>query len=156
MSEEFRVALGRTEDRIFERLEGRFERLEAKFDLRLDASDRETQRELGEARRDLGELRDLVNEQSKRIDQMELHRDDNTRASAEGAARGAGEAAGAVAGRVAAAVAAHRSKPFLQTWVGKVVVICSAFTAFITALGVIPNVLRGIGVFWAFVSGMAK
>lgn len=163
MSDAFRTALGRSEerltaqqDRLFERIEARFERLEAKFELRMDASDRDTQRELGEARRDVGELRDLVTKQGGRIDDMEAHRGENMRASAEGAARGAGEAAGAVATRAAAVVAADRAKPFIDTWIGKAVIAGGAFTTLITALGVVPNVLRGIGAIWTFLTGMGK
>ncbi len=156
MSEEFRTALGRTEDRIFERLEGRFERLEAKFDLRMDASDRTIHSEISEARRDLGELRDLVTKQGRRIDGMEAHRDENTRASTEGAARGAGEAAGAVAVRAAAVLAADRGPPFLKTTTGKIVAGCAGFSALVAALGSIPNVIKYAGIVMAFLAGLAK
>lgn len=174
MSDQFRTALGRAEerltaqqDRLFERLEGRFERLEAKFEQRLDASDRDTQREFGEARRDLGELRDLVAKQGTRIDDMEAHRNDNMRASAQGAAKGAGEAAGAVATAAAAIVseqvtaaaakvASAQRKPLLESWAGRTLAVSSAFTAIVLGLGLVPKVLVAVEAFWTFIRGLAK
>lgn len=161
MTDQFRTALSRAEerltaqqDRLFERLESRFERLEAKFEQRLDATDRDTQREFGEARRDLGELRDLVTKHGGRLDAMDAHRDDNMRASAEGAAKGAGEAAGAVAVRAAAVVAADRSKPFLETFWGKAVVVGTGVSALAGAVGLVPNIIKYGGIILKFIGGL--
>lgn len=163
MSDQFRTALGRSEerltaqqDRLFERIEARFERLEAKFEQRLDASDRDTQRELGEARRDVGELRDLVTKHGGRLDAMDAHRDDNMRASAEGAARGAGEAAGAVAVRAAAVVAADRPRTFLETFWGKAVVVGTGVSALAGAISIIPAAIKYGGLVLHFIGGLAK
>jgi hypothetical protein len=163
MSDAFRTALGRAEerltaqqDRLFERFERGLDRLEAKFDQRIDASDKEVQAEFRETRLALGELRDGIALQRSRIDEMDTHRDDNMRASAEGAARGAGEAAGAVATRAAAVVASGRDPPFSKTPLGKLALVCGGIMTVLAVFGAVPGIIKYGGLILAFLGGLAK
>lgn len=149
MSDEFRTALGRTEerwsaqlDRLFERFEKSVDRLEAKFDQRMDASDKEVQAEFGETRVALGELRDGLAMQRQRIDGLEHASETQMGAAAQGAARGAGEAAGAVATAAAAVVASNTRKPFIETSWGKAVVVGTGISAVTGALGLVPAIVK--------------
>lgn len=129
-------------------------KVEARTNARLESQDATLAREFGHMEIGIGELRDRVNQLETTT--LPAAAAKAAAGMAEGAARGAGEAAGAVATLAAAAVASNTSKPFLKTWVGRVVVACSAFTALITALGVVPNVLKGVELFWKFITGLAK
>ncbi len=174
MSDQFRTALGRTEerwsaqlDRLFDRFEKSVDRLEAKFDLRMDATERSVQSEFTEAKLAAGELRDGIAQLKDRVGDLESHRDDAMRASAQGAAKGAGEAAGAVATAAAAIVseqvtaaaakvASAQRKPLLESWAGRTLAVSSAFTAIVLALGLIPKVLVAAEAIWTFIRGLAK
>lgn len=169
MSDEFRTALGRAEERINERQDRLIDRVEegiskifAKVDQRMDSSDTTARIEREEIKRAIGDLRDgaaiqgrLIDSQGRQIAELERMTSTGMKSSAEGAAKGAGEAAGAVA-TAAAAVLAERNRPFMKTRIGKVVVFCSAFSAVVLAIGQIPNVLRVVSVVWTFIEGMAK
>lgn len=159
MTDEFRGALGRAEERLatkqeelFDRLEKSLGRLEARVEHRLDTMDKDTQREFAEARRDIGELRDLVNKQGDRIDEMETGRTERLMATAEGAARGAGAAAGAVAAQTAQATAQAVAKGFWATWLGKMVAAAVGFTALVTGASAMPAVARTIERVWHFIT----
>lgn len=164
MSEDqFRTALGRTEerwsaqlDRLFDRFEKSVDRLEAKFDLRMDATERGVQSEFDEAKIAAGELRDGIAQLRSRVGALEENRAANMRASAEGAARGAGEAAGAVATRAAAVVAAGAAKPFLQTFWGKAVVVGTGVSALAGAVGLIPAIVKYGGLILKFLGSLSK
>jgi hypothetical protein len=163
MSEEFRAALGRTEDRLSDRQDKLIDRVEegvakivAKIDLRMDASDHATSTEIGEVKIALGELRDGQSAQRRRLDALEAKSEGNMRASAEGAAKGAGEAAGAVATAAAAVVHSHQPLPFLKTAAGRIVAVCAVFSAIVAALSQLPNVVKYAGVFFTFLAGLAK
>lgn len=163
MSDEFRTALGRTEDRLSERQDKLFERVEesvgrifAKIDLRMDASDKTAETERQEIKTALGELRDGVAMQRKRIDALEQMNERGMSASAEGAARGAGQAAGIVAAATARVAAAEIGKGFFATTLGKIVALCVAFTAVVTAVSATPGAVRGLERFWHFVAEAKK
>ncbi len=143
-------------DKLFTRLGERFDRLEAKVDLKVDRLSADTHREIDEARRDVGELRDLVTKHGDRLDEIDEHREESMRASAEGAARGAGEAAGAVATAAAAVVAAGQPQPFLKTVTGKIIAVCAVFSALVAALGAVPAVVKSTGLILTFLAGLAK
>lgn len=174
MSDEFRTALGRTEerwsaqlDRLFERFEKSVDRLEAKFDLRMDATDRSVQSEFTEAKLAAGELRDGIALLKDRVSDLEENRDHNMRASAEGAAKGAGEAAGAVAATSAALIsdqviaavalaASNHRKPFMETVWGKAVIVGTGVSALAGAIGLVPNIIKYGGLLLHFIGGFAK
>lgn len=159
--EAFRTALGRTEerwsaqlDRLFERFEKSVDRLEAKIDQRMDATALNVQSEFTEAKAAAGELRDGIAMLRDRVSELEKNRATNLRASAEGAAKGAGEAAGAVATRAAEVIANRPQTQWWSTLPGKWVAGAVGFTAVVEAIRNIPSIVRTIGVFIHFVSGL--
>lgn len=163
MSDDFRVALDRREerwigqlDRLVERFEGRLDKMEAKFDLRMDGSDRDVQREFSETRRDLGEMRDLLQKHGQRIDHMEDHREAQMSASAEGAARGAGEAASRAAANTAKVTAAEVAKGFWKTTAGKIVAFGTAIAALGAGIDNLPKVLKWAAEAFHYLSGGPK
>jgi hypothetical protein len=174
MSDEFRAALGRMEERLADRQDRAEERLieqqdrsytriqhaigqlEVQFVLKTNASQKEIQATIDEIKEGAADQQAAIQDLVRRVVEMEKHRPADLASAAEGAARGAGTAASVTAADTAKVTAATIAKGFWATWTGKTVAVAAAFSAIVTAFGLVPGVVKYTGKFLDFIAGLAK
>jgi len=117
-------------------------RLDARTNQKVEDLARTLNSDLRHIETGVGELRDQLGIHSRRIDDMETHRDAQMGAAAEGAARGAGQAVGIAAAATARVTATAAAKGFWATWAGKFVTWAAGIAALGAAVDNIPKILR--------------